>query len=149
LSPSGGGATLAPEAPGTSTDQGSLATPHELALTAATIADEKKAKDIVLLDMRDLVSYTDHLVICTGQTPRQTKAIAEEIRHKLKTEHGVIPRRIEGEREGDWILVDLLDVVVHVFTPESREFYRLERLWREAPRERLEPQPAAEAAAGT
>ena len=85
--------------------------------------------------MRGLVSYTDYLVICTGQTPRQTKAIAEELRTRMKQDHGVIPRRVEGGREGDWILVDLLDAVVHVFTPEARDFYRLDRLWREAPRQ--------------
>jgi ribosome-associated protein len=89
----------------------------------------------VILDMRGLVSYTDYLVVCTGQTPRQTKAIAEEIRTRMKADHGILPRRVEGQREGDWILVDLLDAVVHVFTPEARDFYRLDRLWREAPRQ--------------
>lgn len=92
--------------------------------------------------MRGLVTYTDHMIVCTGQTPRQTKAIAEEVRTRLKRDHGVIPRRVEGEREGEWILIDLLDVVVHVFTPEARDFYRLDRLWREA------PQRTYEAAAG-
>lgn len=88
--------------------------------------------------MRDLVSYTDYILVCTGQTPRQTKAIAEEVRRDLKQNHGVLPRRVEGEREGEWILVDLLDLVVHVFTPEARDFYRLDRLWREAPRQTYE-----------
>lgn len=92
----------------------------------------------MLLDMRGLVDYTDYLVICTGRTPRQTKAIAEELRHRLKKDFGVIPRRVEGEKEGDWILLDALDIVVHVFTPEARGFYRLDRLWREAPLERFE-----------
>ena len=100
------------------------------------IAEAKKqGRDILILDMRGLVSYTDYLVVCTGQTPRQTKAIAEEIRTRMKRDHGIIPRRVEGEREGDWILVDLLDTVVHIFTPEARDFYRLDRLWREAPRQ--------------
>jgi ribosome-associated protein len=102
-------------------------------MAAASLADAKKAQDIVLLDMRELVSYTDHLVVCTGQTPRQTKAIADEIRRSLKEELGVGPRRVEGEREGEWILMDYLDMVVHVFTPQARDFYRLDRLWREAP----------------
>ena len=88
--------------------------------------------------MRGLVSYTDHMIVCTGQTPRQTKAIAEEIRQRLTQDHGVIARRVEGEREGEWILIDLLDVVVHVFTPEARDFYRLDRLWREAPQRTYE-----------
>jgi ribosome-associated protein len=115
---------------------------RELALAAAAIAHEKKAEDIVLLDMRGLVDYTDFLVICTGRTPRQTKAISEEIRHRLKNDLGVTPRRVEGEKEGDWILIDALDVVVHVFTPEARDFYRLDRLWREAPLEQFAPSPA-------
>ncbi len=115
---------------------------RELALAAAAIAYEKKAEDIVLLDMRGLVDYTDFLVICTGRTPRQTKAISQEIRHRLKTDLGVTPRRVEGEKEGDWILIDALDIVVHVFTPEARDFYRLDRLWREAPLEQFAPSPA-------
>lgn len=105
-----------------------------MARTAADAADAKKAQDIVTLDMRGLVTYTDHLVICTGQTPRQTKAIADEVRRRLKDE-GVIARRVEGEREGEWVLIDFLDIVFHCFTPQARDFYRLDRLWREAPRE--------------
>ncbi len=91
--------------------------------------------------MRGIVDYTDYLVICTGRTPRQTKAIAAEIRGVLKKEHGVEIRCVEGEKEADWILVDALDIVVHVFTPEARDFYRLDRLWREAPAERFESTP--------
>jgi ribosome-associated protein len=89
----------------------------------------------VILDMRGLVAYTDYLLICTGQTPRQTKAIAEEIRLQLKQKFGQIARKVEGEREGEWVLLDMLDLVVHVFTPEARDFYRLDRLWREAPQQ--------------
>ena len=89
----------------------------------------------MILDMRGLVSYTDYLLVATGQTPRQTKAIAEEIRLQLKDQHGARPRKIEGQREGEWILIDLLDMVAHVFTPEARDFYRLDRLWSEAPQQ--------------
>jgi ribosome-associated protein len=89
----------------------------------------------VILDMRGLVSYTDYLLVATGQTPRQTKAIAEEIRIQLKERHGARARKVEGEREGEWILIDLLDLVAHVFTPEARDFYRLDRLWSEAPQQ--------------
>lgn len=96
----------------------------------------------MLLDMRGLVDYTDFLVICTGRTPRQTASIAEDLRQWLKKDLGVTPRRVEGEKEGDWILVDALDVVIHVFTPGAREFYRLERLWREAPQEQFVPSAA-------
>jgi ribosome-associated protein len=92
--------------------------------------------------MRGIVDYTDYLIICTGRTPRQTKAIADEVRHGLKKDHGAEIRRVEGDKEGDWILVDALDIVVHVFTPEARDFYRLDRLWREAPQERFESTPA-------
>ena len=85
--------------------------------------------------MRGLVAYTDYLLVCTGQTPRQTKAIAEEVRLQLKQRFGQVARKVEGEREGEWVLIDLLDLVVHVFTPEARGFYRLDRLWREAPQQ--------------
>lgn len=87
--------------------------------------------------MRELVTYTDYMIVCTGQTPRQTQAIAEAVRQELK-EHSIPPRRIEGEREGEWILIDALDLVVHVFTPDAREFYRLDRLWRQAPQRAYE-----------
>ncbi len=91
--------------------------------------------------MRDLVAYTDYLVIATGQTPRQTKAISEEIRKAVKEETGVFARRTEGDREGEWILMDFVDVIAHVFTPQARDFYRLDRLWREAPLEEFAPEP--------
>ncbi len=95
-------------------------------------AADKKGQDIVVLAMSGAVSYTDFFIIITGANPRQTKAIAEEIVVKLKPEHR--PTRIEGEREGEWILLDYLDVVVHVFTPAARDFYRLETLWGDVPR---------------
>jgi ribosome-associated protein len=84
--------------------------------------------------MRDVVSYTDQFVICSGRNPRQAQAIADEIHETLKRER-LMPRRIEGHRQGDWILLDYLDVVVHVFTPEARSFYRLEALWGQVPSE--------------
>lgn len=112
--------------------------PHELARIAADAAADKKARDIVILDMRGLVVYTDFMVVCTGNTPRQTAAIADEIRRVLKEDHGVRARRVEGEREAEWILMDYLDFVVHIFTPQAREFYRLDRLWGEAPQQVLE-----------
>ena len=77
--------------------------------------------------MGDAVSFTDFFVILTGANSRQTKAIAEDI--ILKMRPGRRPARAEGEREGEWILIDYIDVVVHVFTPEARDFYRLEALW--------------------
>jgi ribosome-associated protein len=83
--------------------------------------------------MRQVCSYTDFFVICSGRSSRQTKAIADEIRYSLKQEK-IAASRVEGEAEGDWILMDYLSVVVHVFTPRARDFYRLEVLWKEAPR---------------
>jgi ribosome-associated protein len=84
--------------------------------------------------MRDVVTYTDHFVIASGRNPRQTQAIAEEVHQKLKEER-VLPRRVEGLRQGDWILLDYLDVVAHIFTPEARAYYRLEALWGQVPSE--------------
>ena len=97
-------------------------------------AADKKAIDIVELDLRGVLGYTDYFVICSGNTDRQTKAIHDGIREGLKNDHGLLPRRVEGVNEARWILMDYLDVVVHVFTPEARDFYRLEQLWGEAPK---------------
>jgi ribosome-associated protein len=105
--------------------------PEELARGLAAIADEKGARDLVALDVRELVGYTDYLLIATARNERQAKAIHDEIYHRMKRE-GWLPARVEGEREAEWILLDYLDCVVHVFTPELRERYRLEVLWGEA-----------------
>jgi ribosome-associated protein len=106
----------------------------QLAHQIAALAAEKVATDIVILDMRDVVSYTDYFVICTGRNPRQTQAIADQIHERLKRDR-VLPQRIEGHRQGDWILLDYLDAVTHVFTPEARAYYRLESLWGQVPSE--------------
>lgn len=106
---------------------------EELARRVAGIADEKKASDLVALDMRGLVGYTDFLVICTARNERQSKAIHDAVHEELKRE-GLLPSRVEGERDGQWLLVDYLDCILHVFSPEARERYRLEVLWGEAPR---------------
>jgi ribosome-associated protein len=108
--------------------------PEKLAALIAVYAGDAKAIDPVELDLRDVLAYTDYFVICTGNTDRQTKAIHDRIHEGLKKEHGLLPRRVEGLGEPRWILMDYLDVVVHVFTPEAREFYRLEQLWGEAPK---------------
>jgi ribosome-associated protein len=83
--------------------------------------------------MRPVVSYTDYFVVATGQNPRQTKAIFDEIRETLKREERLIPRHVSGDRDATWILADYLDVVLHVFTPEARAFYRLDELWGDVP----------------
>lgn len=107
--------------------------PEELVGEIARLAVDKKAIDIVELDLRGVLGYTDYFLICSGNTPRQTKAIHDGILEGLKREHQMLPRRVEGASRADWILMDYLDVVVHVFTPETRDFYRLEQLWGEAP----------------
>ena len=111
--------------------------PAELAATIAEYAADKKAIDLVELDVHDILDYTDHFIVCSGNTDRQTKAIADGIHEGLKKDHGIFPRRIEGLPEARWILMDYLDVVVHVFTPDARDFYRLEQLWGEAPKKRV------------
>lgn len=117
-SPLGARQTLAPEA---------------LLAEIGRIAADRKAQEIVAVDLRGLVSYTDYFLLCTGNTERQTKAIHDAITEGLAREHRLRPRRVEGLLESRWILMDYLDVVVHVFTPATREFYRLETLWGEAP----------------
>jgi ribosome-associated protein len=107
--------------------------PEALANRIAEIASDKKAAEIRILDLRGIVGYTDFFVICSGNTERQAKAIHDGIHEDLKKQHGLLPRRVEGAREARWILMDYLDCVVHVFTPDARAYYRLEQLWGEAP----------------
>lgn len=104
-----------------------------LAAEIAEIASDRKAIDIRVVDVRELVSYTDYLVICSGNSERQTNAIRDAIHKQLKDDHGLLPRRAEGSTEARWILLDYLDCVVHVFTPDARDFYRLDKLWGDAP----------------
>ena len=108
-------------------------TPEDLAAAAVDYAADRKALDIVQLDLRRTIAYTDYFVICSGRTDRQTKAIHDAIHSGMKSDHGLLPGRVEGLSEARWILMDYLDVVVHVFTPETRQYYRLEQLWGEAP----------------
>jgi ribosome-associated protein len=108
-------------------------TPEQMVTTVAEIAADRKALDIVALDLRGILGYADYFVIASGRTDRQTKAIHDAIHAGMKSRYGMLPRRVEGLTEGRWILMDYLDVVVHVFTPETREYYRLEQLWGEAP----------------
>jgi ribosome-associated protein len=118
--------------------------PEELTQAIAAFAADKKAIDPIALDLRGVAGYTDVFVICTGNTERQVKAIHDGINEGMKKEHGILPRRVEGTGESTWVLLDYLDVVVHVFTPETREFYRLEQLWGDVPRITLDlPAPVA------
>ena len=107
--------------------------PAELAAQIIELASDKKAIDLVELDVREVVGYTDYFVVCSGGTDRQTKAIHDGVHAGLKERFGLLPIRVEGVSEARWVLMDYLDVVVHVFTPEARAFYRLEQLWGEVP----------------
>ena len=113
-------------------------TPLEQARRIAGLAQEKLAEDVVILDMRPVCSYTDFFVICTGRNPRQTKAIWDEVHDRLKHDERSLPSSVAGEPEGRWIVADYLDVVLHVFTPEARDYYRLEELWGDVPSVSLE-----------
>jgi len=113
-------------------------TPEQLAETIAALAADKKAIDVVELDVRGVLGYTDFFLVCSGNTSRQVKAIHDGIHQALKDDHGLLPRRVEGVQESRWILMDYLDVVVHVFAPEARDFYRLEQLWGEVPSREME-----------
>ncbi len=114
-----------------------------LARRIAEVADAKQAEDVVALDMRSLVGYTDFLVICTARNERLAKAIHEEVHQRLKKDEGLLPVTVEGERVARWVLMDYLDCVFHVFVPELRERYRLDVLWGEAPRLELGAQTGA------
>ena len=105
-----------------------------LARRLAELADSKGAQDVVVLDMRSLVSYTDYLAICTARNERQAKAIVDEVRQRLKNDQDLLPGGTDGEGSDGWIVLDYLDAVLHVFTEEARKRYQLEDLWREAPR---------------
>jgi ribosome-associated protein len=105
-----------------------------LAKRIAAVADDKGATDIVAIDVSELLGYTDYLIICTARNERQAKAVAEEVQLRLKREDELIAKRVEGLPEARWILVDYLDCILHVFIDETRDLYRLEQLWGEAPR---------------
>lgn len=106
---------------------------------------DRKAEDVVSLDVRELVDYMDHLVICTGRSARQNRAIAEHVMTQLKREDRVLPLSKAGLDAGSWVCIDFVDVVLHVFEPDTRAQYDLELLWGEAQRTAYEAPAAAEA----
>jgi ribosome-associated protein len=108
------------------------------------LADSKLAEDIVILDMRELVSYTDFLVLCSARNERQLNSVVDEVRSRLKQEEGLIPGQTEGGGGAGWAVLDYLDSVLHVFTPDARKRYDLEELWRDAARVEL-PEDAGQA----
>ena len=120
-------------------------TSERLATLISGYADDKKAQAIVALDLRGVIDYTDYFVICSGGSDRQVKAIVDGIHVGVKGELGILPRRVEGLPGSQWVLMDYLDVIVHVFMPDVREYYALERLWGEVPARELGA-PAAAAA---
>lgn len=109
--------------------------PAALAQSLSFAALEKLAADVRIIDLRGVVSYTDYFVVCTGQNPRQTKAISDHVIDEMMEQGHRRPRRRESDPDGSWLLLDWGDVVLHIFTPEARAFYRLESLWGQVPQE--------------
>jgi ribosome-associated protein len=105
-----------------------LPVPADVA-AAVLAADAKKAADLVVLDLRKADGFTDFFVICTAQNQRQIKAVADAVEDALRVGHQRKPAHVEGYGRAEWVLLDYFDFVVHVFTPETRTFYGLERLW--------------------
>jgi ribosome-associated protein len=115
---------------------------REAAVAAARAAAAKQAEHITILDVHGLIVITDYFVICSGATERQVRTIVEEIERALR-DLGRKPVRREGESERRWVLLDYVDLVVHVFTEQEREYYDLERLWGDAPRSAWEDEGVA------
>jgi ribosome-associated protein len=111
---------------------------EQLARQLAAVADSKKAEEVIVLEMRELVAYTDFLIICTARSERQARAIVDEVRVQVKRESGLLPGGVDGGDEAGWTILDYLDCVLHVFTPEARQRYGLEELWRDAPQLELD-----------
>ncbi|HBO61915.1 MAG TPA: ribosome silencing factor [Olsenella sp.] len=113
-------------------------TPLELARVAALAADSKKASDVVLLDLSPVTDVCDYFLVCSGDNARQVDAIVDEVREKVSANCDVSPLSCEGREGLSWVLLDYGSVVVHVFRPETRDYYRLESLWADAPRVELD-----------
>jgi ribosome-associated protein len=110
-------------------------------LQAVRAAEEKQARDLVVLDLREVAGFTDFFIICSGQSARQVKAIADAVEETLRKATATKPNHVEGYERADWVLLDYFDFIVHIFNPETRLFYALERLWGSAERV-VVPQPA-------
>lgn len=109
-------------------------TPFELVRIAAYAADEKKAEDIVVLGLEGVSDVSDYFMICTAGNPRLLDAVVDEVEEKIRVNAHLKPLSHEGRAGASWVLLDYGSVVIHVFLPETREYYRLERLWGDAPR---------------
>ena len=125
-----------------------MSTSHSTAVAEAlaVAALENHGADVTLLDLRGVVTYTDYFVVCTGQNPRLTKAIADHVIDAMRELGYKRPKRRESDPDGSWLLLDWGDVWLHVFTPESRAFYRLESLWGQVPQQVVQD-PALERSA--
>jgi ribosome-associated protein len=109
----------------------------EKLMTAARAAAERKALEMVAIDIREIASFAEYFLVCSGTSTRQVQAIADEVMEKLRDERDARPLHTEGYEAATWILLDYGDLIVHVFTEDSRQFYQLERLWRDAKRVEL------------
>lgn len=105
--------------------------PATLARRAVSVAEDKQAHDIIMLDLRSLTTITDYFVVCTAESERQIRAVVDALDEEL-VKAGAPQPRVEGSPETGWVILDFSDAIVHVFSPEQRDFYRLERLWRQA-----------------
>jgi ribosome-associated protein len=112
---------------------------------AVRAALDKKAADVVVLDLRGTPAFTDFFILCSGQSQRQVKAIADAVEDTLRAAK-VRPAHVEGYERAEWVLMDYFTFIVHVFTPQTRAFYSLERLWGDAERIEVSDEPAADAA---
>lgn len=132
------------QGPATTTAKAPLSSDQMLSLVLTSL-DDDKAEEVITIDLRGRSAMADHMVIASGRSSRQVGAIAEKLADRVKQATGRSPR-IEGKDAGDWVLVDAEDVIVHVFRPEVREFYQLEKMWMPADaltrvREQVRPQP--------
>lgn len=116
----------------------------KLAQHAVDAVLDKKARDVVLLDMRKVSGIADYFLVCTGGSELQVRAITEAIRERLREQCGEKPWHAEGTDHNQWVVVDYVDLVVHVFLPSKREYYDLERLWGDAPMEEIEEEGSSE-----
>ena len=112
-------------------ESGSIQSALPAWLVAVRAAESKKANEIKVLDLSDVTSFADYFVICTGANPKQVQAITDEIGMQLKMA-GELPNSMEGYNQAEWVLVDYGDLLIHVFSPKARDYYALERLWRNA-----------------
>ena len=109
----------------------------QIIMEAGELCLEKKALDVVLLDLRKISQMTDYFLICGGYTDIHVRSVSEHVEDQLRERHGIKPWHVEGMENGRWVLLDYVDFVIHIFQPEARKFYQLEKLWVDAGRQEL------------